>query len=148
MSRIRTDDLVADIQRLSAELGRPPKAAEYDEQGEYSRSPIRRRFGSWNEALIRAGVGVGKEYRIADDRLLHDIREVAEEIDETPSGRQYRQYGNFGWETIRDRFGTWNEAVEKAGLEVKGSRGRLPAIAGMEPEDLGLSPIGVREGQP
>lgn len=139
-------ELVEDIRRLADEYGRPPTAREYDENGRYSRSPIRRRFGSWNEALRSSGVGVGKEWDISEERLLHDLRRVADELGETPSYREYDDLGEFNTSTYQERFGKWENAIHEAALEVKGVHGPRPEAAYLTPEDLGLSPIDARSG--
>nr|WP_233265208.1 hypothetical protein [Halomarina oriensis] len=48
--------------------------------------------------------------------MLDDIRRVAEEVGETPRILDYREHGNHSTATFGSRFGSWNEAVEAAGL--------------------------------
>ena len=63
---------------------------------------------------------------IPDAELLADIQRVAAGL----GGQQltwaaYGRSGSFGAETIRKRFGSWNAALEAAGVSV-GKRLRIP----------------------
>ena len=54
-----------------------------------------------------------------DDELLADLKKVAKEFGkETLMAREYSEKGRFGSRTIEKRFGTWNSALEKAGLQI------------------------------
>ena len=49
-------ELLREIERLADKLGRPPKAAEMDDEGAYAPVTYHRRFGSWREALTEANL--------------------------------------------------------------------------------------------
>lgn len=53
------------------------------------------------------------------DDCINALRTAAEQIGESPTIREYRDLDIDGpsEDTIRDRFGTWNDAKEAAGLE-------------------------------
>ena len=58
-----------------------------------------------------------------DQKLLDDLKKVANQIGiDKVTIEQYDQKGNFHSATLRNRFGTWNKASEKAGLEVTQKR--------------------------
>jgi 5-methylcytosine-specific restriction endonuclease McrA len=63
---------------------------------------------------------------VPDDVLLADIRRAAAELN-VPSVTmdRYATVGRFGAETIRKRFGSWNRALDLAGLEVQ-KRWQIP----------------------
>ena len=54
---------------------------------------------------------------ISDDELLSDLKRVASEL-QKPSitGREYKERGKYGKNTVANRFGSWNKALERAGL--------------------------------
>lgn len=137
--RIRGHDLLHDIRRVAEKIDRAPTVTDYAEHGRYSRSPVQRRFGSWNEAKRQAGVQEIKEWGIDRDRLLHDLRLVADRLGETPSSRQYDEHGQFSRSTMQDRFESWNDAIRAAGLEVNRSVGAAPTYAELTPADVGLT---------
>lgn len=55
---------------------------------------------------------------ISDDDLLSDLRRVAsQQSEQQVKQRTYKDHGRYGVTTIIRRFGSWNAAVEAAGLE-------------------------------
>lgn len=55
---------------------------------------------------------------ISDDDLLSDLRRVAsEQSEQQVKQRTYKECGKYGVTTVIRRFGSWNAAVEAAGLE-------------------------------
>ena len=64
---------------------------------------------------------------ISDDDLLSDLRRIASEKSEQQvKQRTYGELGKYGVQTVINRFGSWNAAVEKAGLEKSVER-NIPA---------------------
>ena len=64
---------------------------------------------------------------IASDAILEDLRRVAAEL----GGRalpqnQYRERGRFSHSLVKKRFGSWNGALEAAGLALDPSRRNIP----------------------
>ena len=58
-----------------------------------------------------------------DKELLNDLKKVADQIKMDTVGReQYDQKGKFVSGTLIRRFGTWNKALEKAGLKISINR--------------------------
>lgn len=56
---------------------------------------------------------------ISDDDLLSDLRRVAsEQLLQHVKQQTYKVYGKYGIQTVIRRFGSWNAAVEAAGLEI------------------------------
>ncbi|HEY3327326.1 MAG TPA: HNH endonuclease [Novimethylophilus sp.] len=56
---------------------------------------------------------------ISDSDLLSDLRRVASEHSEQQvKQRTYKDHGKYGVTTVIRRFGSWNSAVEAAGLDV------------------------------
>ncbi len=60
---------------------------------------------------------------MSDAEVLADIQRVARELgaSELPI-RLYRKHGAYSATAVKDRFGSWNKAVEAAGLGVVGER--------------------------
>ena len=60
-----------------------------------------------------------RERNISKDKLLEDLKKVADSINQqTITKTVYSQKGKFGVNTFLRRFGSWNKAVEAAGLKV------------------------------
>lgn len=85
--------------------------------------------------------------RIATDRLLADLRLVADDLGHVPSTYEYNEHGRFAAPTFYRRFGSWEEALDEADIPAPVTRTKH-GLEALDPEDLGLSPIGERPGQP
>lgn len=60
---------------------------------------------------------------ITDDQLIEDLRRVSKSSPNfTVRQRTYKEQGKFGVTTIIRRFGSWNNAIKLAGLEVSVER--------------------------
>lgn len=111
--------------------------SEFDRRSKASASVIRRRFGTWHGALSLAGLGdrysgtpEAKRYltrgfrSFTDDELLAELWAVAEKLGaKAVTIEQFNRHGTMNAETIRRRFGSWQRAVEKAGLTIS-NRGK------------------------
>ncbi len=75
---------------------------------------ITRRFGGWNRALEKAGLPLNKKNKLkyTDEELLQLLKDKAQELGRSPYRRELIEGA-----TIDTRFGSWNKALEKAGLE-------------------------------
>ena len=59
-----------------------------------------------------------------DEELIEDVKRVADLLKkESLSCKDYSSYGRFSYGTLRNRFGSWNEVLRRAGLSVE--KGRL-----------------------
>ena len=57
--------------------------------------------------------------RVEDEALRQDVRRVAADLSQvTVTERQYREYGTYNPMTLISRFGSWNGALTRAGLDV------------------------------
>lgn len=55
--------------------------------------------------------------KYSTEALIEDIKSVADRTDRSLTRREYNSEGMVNSSTILDRFGSWNEAKEKAGLK-------------------------------
>jgi len=54
---------------------------------------------------------------VSDQELLEDLRQTAAKLERASVGQKtYRKHGSFDDSTISRRFGSWNSALEAAGL--------------------------------
>jgi len=114
-------DLLADLKKVADELGKKNITyREYSGKGKYTSGTIQVRFGGWNNALEKAGLSVKEYHNVDTQELLSDIKRVANEIGKgNITSREYNAIGKFTSSTIAERLGSWNQAVEEAGLTVK-----------------------------
>jgi len=133
-AEIPEDDLIQGLQRVakisttasSSVTGKkqndyiPPTAAEMNQYGSYWASTYRRRFGSWNAALEAAGFEP-RETEVTDEDLLTELWELADKLEKTPTYTEMNNQGKHGSRTYVRRFGSWNAALETAGLDSRSS---------------------------
>lgn len=141
-SVISDDELAAELKRLREAVGHPPMISEMNEQGAYSVTTYKNRFGSWRAALFETFEDVSEEtldhYRgddphrnrspsdrsnwskgphVSDDELLDDLKALADDLDRTPTSKDMRKHGPHSAHTYMKRFDSWTDALEAAGLD-------------------------------
>ena len=112
------DVLIAELQRLADQLNRPPGLRDMNQHGAHSSKTYQKKFGSWNNALRAAGLGINAETNIDKSDLIDELRRLADELGRTPTSRDMADRGKYGTATYTLNFGSWNDAVQEAGLEV------------------------------
>jgi hypothetical protein len=55
--------------------------------------------------------------RISREVLCTDMQRVGNETGDRPTEDAYRERGEYSAQTVYDRFGSWNAALEAAGIE-------------------------------
>jgi hypothetical protein len=111
---IPTDELIADLQQIAAEHGEPLSSTTYKEYGSHDLLTVTNRFGSWDEALIEAGL---EKNTVSNDDIIADLQKVAANQGEPLDFRTYREHGICDPVTVERRFGSWNEGLIEAGIK-------------------------------
>lgn len=127
--------LVADLRAATAELGEPLTATAYDgwQRGRDAASPalVIGRFGSWNNACTRAGVGTNKtrstSRRWTDEAVVGIVATYLADPHSTGSFADYTAWartrdGVPSGATLRQRFPKWNEVKERAAALLEDDR--------------------------
>jgi hypothetical protein len=115
------DALLAEIRRVAQLVDRPKLSqSEFRKHSRASWSTVSRRFGSWEEALRRAGLAgrvdssnkpVGKE------EVLAELRRVGSLLgDQVFTAKQFAAQGRFTDAAVRKHFGTWHKAMQATGM--------------------------------
>lgn len=83
--------------------------------------------------------------RYSDDELLDHLRELAERLDGSPTMTEMDELGEYAADTYRRRFGSWNAALRRVGLEPNRTRdipvGELLADLRRLAEELDRPPL-------
>jgi hypothetical protein len=110
---------LSDIRETADKIGGVPTVTDQRERGCVSVSHITRVFGSWRNAVSEAGLDETelRDYGIPDSELISDIKEVAENLDKTPTKADVDKHGKFAAVTAKKRFGSFSNALREAGLE-------------------------------
>lgn len=108
-------ELKEDIKQIAEDIGHPPTCSEYDKHGTASLSTLRRRFGSYTNAIKAAGYQPNRGY--TDKELKEDIRRVTEKIGHPPTCSEYDKHGTVSAHTLSSRFGCFTDAIKSAGYQ-------------------------------
>ncbi|MCY7948680.1 hypothetical protein P8891_06050 [Bacillus atrophaeus] len=104
------DELIEILQKLAKDLGRTPKFHEVSQ-----RQSIISYFGSFNKGLEAAGLTVNAirtPYKYTREELIQILLEAEKELGRPPKAREVKQYY-----AIRNHFGSFNKALEIAGIK-------------------------------
>ena len=112
------DVLIAELQRLADQINHPPGLRDMNQHGAHSSKTYQKKFGSWNNALRAAGLEINAETDINKSNLSDELRRLGDELDRTPTSRDMADKGKYGTATYTHKFGSWNDAVQEAGLEI------------------------------
>lgn len=114
---VSEEDLLVDLKRVHSELqekGKRMTYRSYQEIGKYSAGTYGARFGSWNNALEKAGLALNEEKDVNKIDLFKNLEEVWilkgkqpvwRDMSKPPSKYQGGIYEN--------RFGSWRNALKE-----------------------------------
>lgn len=119
------EDLVEDVAELAEELGEAPTTADADQADELPSLATMYQVidEDWLTVIRDAGVRPTKHQRRSvpvdrRERMLADLRKTNRETeDEKLRLRQYDDHGEFTSSSVKERFGSWAEACEEAGID-------------------------------
>ncbi len=116
---IYTDkELIKALRNLANELDRAPTKQEMLARDLPTPVTLINRFGSWNAALAAAGLETRPRVTRTDKELLDALRKLAAELGRTPLSKEMLvQRGLPSPGAYQKHFGSWNAALEAAGLE-------------------------------
>lgn len=130
VSSIGREELIEELHRLDAEIGKIPAANVMRDEGRYAANQYFENFGSWDEALATAGIDI-------ETRLIEELERVATEVGETPNTSQMNDLGAYSASYYSNHFGSWSEALEAAGVDTQSSgpesTGSINPPDGLEP---------------
>jgi hypothetical protein len=143
-SGITADDVIAELQRVAKQIGRPPTVGQYREYAEYSTSPVYRHFQSWEQSLLFAGLEpserrdsekTGTERKHSNEELLEDLRRLNAKADGRVSRSDIEEDGKYSIGTYYDRFDGLGGALRQAGI--LGENEKITVGRCMHGEDVG-----------
>jgi hypothetical protein len=116
---ITEEDFIKDLQSVANKIKKDSLSREeYEKHGRFHPSSVQRKFGSWSDALIRAGLNIRKHQNITKHELIDDLKYVATSLNKISITRdEYNIYGKFSSTTFAKKFGSWFKALEMAGLQ-------------------------------
>lgn len=119
--RYSREDCIARLKEFYHRHGRAPLTQEWE--GPPSSTTIASRFGSWTEALIKAGIYTRhhrKKTKYSERELIQFLRDAKEKLGRPPTSEKLDSLEEFpAATTFVKRFGSWSKALEKAGFDVQ-----------------------------
>lgn len=119
---VANEELIADLRKVASDLKTDSLTQkEYKNHGKFGVTIFWNRFGSWSNALAKAGLQSSRsrtKISIEDEELISDLKRVSCELkNESVTRDEYNRHGKFHSATLEKRFGSWIKAKEKAGLK-------------------------------
>lgn len=117
------EQLLNYLRRFFEKKGRTPIEEEFVNNPEFpSFGTYQNRFGSWNCAIIKAGLdinfGGNKGNKYKDEEMISSLRKFSKEYRRVPTEEDLTDNPDYpSYITYLRHFGTWNNALKKAGLD-------------------------------
>ena len=111
---VSDEDLLADLRLVASKLARSTVPSRTCQKiGKYASETLRDRFGSWNAALLAAGLNLSNEVHISDERLFENLLRLWQHFGHQPRRRELAHPPSTISESpYRRRFGSWSAALE------------------------------------
>ncbi|MBA4239867.1 MAG: endonuclease [Sphingobacteriaceae bacterium] len=108
-------ELLDDMKKVSDKIGTKKLTSKiYNEHGAYSYESIKRRFNSWNKALIKAGLEVTVSYDTSEKDLFENLEKVWIALGKQPGKRDLKKpLSNYSETSYITKFGSWKNALVK-----------------------------------
>jgi len=107
-------ELLADLRRVAGLLGTTTVSQpKYGEHGSCDYTTVSRRFGSWNKALLAAGLSLSNEVDISDERLFENVLLLWQHHGRQPRRTELaRPPSTISQSPYNRRFGEWTAALK------------------------------------
>ena len=114
---VSDEDLLADLALALSKLGSEGKSLtfrSYKAVGKYGAMTISERFGTWNNALQRAGIALHQEKNVSVETLFENLKLVWIAKGKQPTFRDMSASPSKYTASIYNaRFGSWRKALER-----------------------------------
>ena len=131
-------ELLADLRRVAQILGTSTVSMpKYREYGQYDDSNLAKRFDTWNNALLKAGLALSNEVHIADDRLFENILTLWQHYGRQPRRSELaKPPSTISQGPYKRRFNSWTAALESFVEYANAGASEVPIV----PENGGGKP--------
>ena len=113
---ITDEELLTELKRVASELNKTAVSREEnDERGKYGTTTYIRRFGSWFNALEKAGLEKTRmPMNLPEEDLFQNLEEIWIKLGRQPRYAEVQKpLSKYHVGTYENRFGTWRKALEK-----------------------------------
>jgi hypothetical protein len=107
------EELITELKRLADSDDHSPSEPDMLENGSFSPSTYKSKFGSWNAALEAAGFSPRTQgQQITDEALRSELKTLTEQLGQKPTTTDMSEKGAYSPGTYIRRFGSWEEALD------------------------------------
>lgn len=124
--KFKEEHLIAELRRFHSEFNKIPSSSDFEKlkSNRYpSRKSFSNHFGTFNNALRAAGFNVQDKPIYTKDFLISEIHRYISEYGKQPYSREIEEAegypSSYHFEKL---FGSWNHAIEAAGLKIRVSQ--------------------------
>ncbi|AJF61555.1 TPA: hypothetical protein HA239_04325 [Candidatus Woesearchaeota archaeon] len=112
------EQLLFYLTSLSKELKKTPTIDDMNRKKDYpSAATLAKRFGSWNNALRKAGLKVNVRKKYTKTELLDNLKLLAKELGRQPKSTDLKgKKWAASYTTYKKHFGSWKKALDLAGV--------------------------------
>ena len=113
-SPVSTEELLEDLKKTAKARGKDTVGQkEYRQHGSFDDTTVRKRFGSWNNALKEAGLAISNEVNIPNEALFENILILWQHYGRQPRRSELAQEpSTISQSPYIRRFGSWIKALE------------------------------------
>jgi len=113
--KVRDEDIIRDLKKIALKTGKQTvSTTAYREMGEYSLNSINQHFGSWNNALQKAGLEMKLRRNITNYELFFNLRRVWLSLGRQPMRKEVtKPLSKIEWNAYHSRFGSFSKALEE-----------------------------------
>mgnify|MGYP001380134702 CR=1 FL=1 len=107
-------DLLADLKAVAGRLSKTSiSSREYnDSDSKYTSGTIAARFGSWNNALQKAGLDLVHQREVSTEELFENLEQVWLRVGQQPTFRDMKKLNSkYSTHQYISKFGTWRNAL-------------------------------------
>lgn len=139
-------ELLNDLKRVAEIVDQVPRVRDVRTHGKYAHETYRQRFGGWDRVLRSAGFEPNyTQFGAEVGELVDEMLRLAIKLDRPPYGKDMTEYGKYSKKTYSNRFGSWAEALDIAGLPRRERGGSLPIDVGSKFETYGVNWYEMRQ---
>ena len=113
-------ELINELYRVYNELGRVPKSSDMlVSKGRIGIDQYYIEFGTWSIALQEAGFKLNKVRKYTQKMIIDAFHKFVHDFDKIPTCKDFdNTYGYPSPTTVAQIYGTWNNALQIAGLNI------------------------------
>ncbi len=106
------EELLAELRRVADVLRKDSLSGdEFNRHSKLNRSVYKKRFGTWNKALLKAGLKIRKRLILHDEEIFREIERVWDSLGHEPSKAEFDRMSNISSATIKTRFHGFRNAL-------------------------------------